>query len=458
MRVHQAKAQGTANTEAGPPTLPDEFWQQAEIQHAARSRNFGYLLKAYRDLQSPLVRQSQLARWLGLSQGQVSRIERGSSNTHDLEKLAKWARLLHIPRHVVWFDLTAQVEHASEEEPDVDRRQLLKSVGVGAVLLGTEASDAAGRVLTASPSRVIGTKDVDSLKYWTQAFRQADNRFGGGESLQQAVAFIKNRVAPLLSTSRGSSKVRADLFAGAAELFQLVGWMSYDIGDQAAGRRFLHQALQLAREAVDRALAAEMLLGMSHQAAFFNAPDEALDLAMAARQLAEPTGIAALVAEAAAMEAHAHALRQDASASMRALRHAETNFCRMRSNDAPTWLVYFDQAYLSAKFAHTLRELGQASDAEQFARQSLQMTEGYDRGRVFNTALLAGTLADQGKVDEAVAYTTEALDLTISVRSTRTTAYMTDVAVRLSPFSQQPVVRRVYKRMTAQRIPLRRVA
>lgn len=107
-------------------------------------------------------------------------------------------------------------------------------------------------------------------------------------------AFLKVSVEPKLRDIRGSHKARNDLFVSAAELYQLAGWMAYDTGQAEAGRRYLRHALRISQDAGNDALSAEMFAGMSHHAAFHGAPDDAVDLALAARQLAKRSGIPAL--------------------------------------------------------------------------------------------------------------------------------------------------------------------
>src|SRR5207244_442349 len=98
----------------------------------------------------PAIKQSQVAAWLGITQGQVSRIERGMNPVRDLEKLDRWARVLGIPQRWLWFTLSAQSSSAYApgsgtsnlpstsdlEGDDVRRRQLLKAAGTGAVAVG----------------------------------------------------------------------------------------------------------------------------------------------------------------------------------------------------------------------------------------------------------------------------------------------------------------------------------
>lgn len=452
-----------------PPLMPLSFWQHPEIQSACRRNHFGYLLKAYRELQSPTIKQAQVAAWLGITQGQISRIERGTSNQQPVKKLITWAETLQIPHDLLWFKLRASHDESftpDRPEPkivsgddniegeDVNRRQLLKTAGIGAVLLGVDTNLQAPDMSKSETIGKIGPSDINSLRYWTDTFRHADNRFGGGESLEQARHFVASRVIPMLKESRATIQVRRDLLSTAAQLYQLTGWMSYDVGDPDTGRKCLRQAFQLCDEANNKPLAAEMLAGISHQAAFLRKPDEAVDLALAARRIAIDTDQPALIAETAVLEAHGLALQGDTRGCLNALTRAEDQFARIRVSNMPEWLTYFDQAYLSAKFGHTLRDLGRPDDAERFARQSLHMTDGYERGKTFNLALLAGVLADCGQVDESVATAEKAMTMANGVRSIRAVSYMTDVASRLARFDRESKVQQLYKSMTKQRMPV----
>lgn len=90
------------------PIKPDSFWQATPLQQAFDVRHFGQVLYAYRYEHRPVLTQTKIGRWLGLSQGQVSRLERTEEPCHDLNKLDEWARTLHIPQRHLWFQLSQQ--------------------------------------------------------------------------------------------------------------------------------------------------------------------------------------------------------------------------------------------------------------------------------------------------------------------------------------------------------------
>jgi hypothetical protein len=182
--------------------------------------------------------------------------------------------------------------------------------------------------------------------------------------------------------------------------------------------------------------------------------ETAVDLALAAGQTAKQAGLPMLQAEAAVMEAHGLALQGDKRGSQIALSQAEALFSRAEGSEVPEWLRYFDRAYMAAKFAHSFRDLGLPVEAEPFARRSLEMSEGYERGKLFNTALLASILSDLGQVDEACAHGAVAVQMVGSVRSVRSAAYLAEVARRLGQHRSYPAVRNLYRKMVAVGVPV----
>jgi hypothetical protein len=251
---------------------------------------------------------------------------------------------------------------------------------------------------------------------------------------------LHDEVAPLLSNGRYSETIGRELFAAAAELTRLAGWMAYDLEQHGLAQRYLIQALRLAREADNHALGGEILAGMSHQAVYLGRADDALDLARAAHDGAVKAGLPALASESFIMQAHALAVDRDSAACGKALNAAERAFEHADATDTPQWLRYFDEAYMAAKFGHCFRELGQADKVEHFARRSLNMVDGYVRGRTFNVVLLANAHLQQQNLDEACAIGNEALDLGSGLQSSRTIKYIRDLRSRMTKFSNEPVV------------------
>lgn len=175
---HEVQASSAAIKEDG-------FWQRAALRDALESRHFGQLLNAYRYEHRPVLTQAKLGRWLDLTQGQVSRLERTAQPTHNLSKLDQWARALHIPERYLWFQLSQQPARAyvrprdapslDESETgggDVQRRQLLQAAATGAAAVGSSAFGwFSTQPASQSGTRAVGMTDVQIIREMTQTFR-----------------------------------------------------------------------------------------------------------------------------------------------------------------------------------------------------------------------------------------------------------------------------------------------
>ncbi|WP_203819811.1 hypothetical protein [Paractinoplanes ferrugineus] len=274
----------------------------------------------------------------------------------------------------------------------------------------------------------------------TSTYRALDNQFGGGHVRDSLVRFLSTEITDLVN-GRYSAAIGRQLWSAVAETTQLAGWASYDAGMHGLAQRYLIQALRLAAGAGDRALGAEILAAMSHQAAFLSASAEAVDLARAAGRAAAQAGIAAIEAESAVLEAQGHAVGGNEKACASALTRAETIFDRADRASEPQWIGYFDESYLAAKFGHCFTALGRGDIAVRFAGRSLDMDgRQYARGRQFNLVLLAVAHAQTGEPEEAARIGIDAVTAAEGLSSSRSRDYLADLADRLSKFVGLPAV------------------
>lgn len=81
------------------------------------------------------------------------------------------------------------------------------------------------------------------------------------------------------------------------------------------------------------------------------------------------------------------------------------------------------------------------------------MTDGYERGKLFNTALLASILADQRRVEEACAMGMNAVRMAQTVHSVRGAAYLADVGRRLAAHHKEAAVRSFFDHLAETGVP-----
>jgi len=288
---------------------------------------------------------------------------------------------------------------------------------------------------------VAASTDVEVIGAMIHALRRVDNRFGGGYAHGVVLSYLKDEVHPVLRMVQAHGIESRRVLQVVAELTQLAGWILHDVGENRLARWYFGESLRLAGASGDVAFTSEVLAGISHQAAYLGDGRTAVDAAKASRRHAIRSGLPALVSEAAAMEAHGHALCGDAPACLSAMRVAERSLDAVCDDCRPAWLEYFDRAYLSAKFAHALHALGESWPAERFAVRSLQMSEGYERGRLFNTVLLARIHVDRGDLDAACELGLRSVAMAGGIRSARGRGYLADLGRRLEPHAAAPQVR-----------------
>lgn len=328
---------------------------------------------------------------------------------------------------------------------DVQRRRFLVNAAFASAALPASAlrwlTSPPADAPTADGSRRVGRADIDAIRELTLSYREIDNRLGGGNLRVAVVTYLDNHVSGLLTSGSYREETGRQLAAACGELSQLAGWVAYDSGDHGLAQRYLTQALGYARHASDSALAAEILAAQAHQAIYLSQPDEAIDLSRTAQAAASRNGSATLLTECLVMEAHGHAARNDAQACSTALAAAERTFDRATREDDPTWLSYFDEAYLAARMAQCFRDLGEASHAAHYAQRSLDMDGRYVRGKAFNLSLLATAFAAQDQPEQACSVGHQALDLTARLTSARSVRYVRDLARQLRSRADIPAVR-----------------
>lgn len=334
---------------------------------------------------------------------------------------------------------------------DMQRRNLLRRVGFIASAFIAPAMRWLTSPLEERPSGrgelLVGEPDIEMVRRITGVYRTLDNQYGGGHIRESVVRFLDAEVAVLL---RGRYDVNTGvaLLSAAAETTQLAGWASYDMGMNGLAQRYMVQALRLAAAAGDRALGAEILAAMSHQAAYLHASAEAVDLARAAGRAAADAGVAAIQAESAVLEAQGHAVGGDEAACAVALDRAERTLDRADRTADPQWIGYFDESYLAAKFGHCFTALGRGDLAQRFAARSLDMDgRHYARGRQFNLALLAVAHAQAADLEQASVVGVQAVEAAEGLRSKRALDYLADLAGRLAPHAGLPAVRAFTERV-----------
>ncbi|MEU3553516.1 transcriptional regulator [Streptomyces fragilis] len=349
------------------------------------------------------------------------------------------------------------VEQVSELwRSDVGRRDFLAGTSVAASALVEPSRDWLISAPDPQVARAVGPRvgpsDVEAVRAMTQALVDLDHRFGSGHVRPVLVHYLNSVVSGLLSGSYKES-VGRELFAAVARLTELAGYMAVDTGQPALAQRYYIQALRLAQAAGDRGYGGYVLAAsMSHLAAQLGNPREIAQLARAAQEGARGRVTPRAQAMFHAAEARGHAVLGDATAAEvargRALDAMEAAAAATEAGDDPVWISHFDEAYLADELAHCHRDLGQAEQAERYARQSLDgHPETRARRRAIGHVLLATAQLQRRELEQACATALDAAVVLGSLRSNRGTEYLDDFRHRLEPYRSEAPVRDFTERL-----------
>ncbi|QOV35282.1 hypothetical protein IM697_35235 [Streptomyces ferrugineus] len=290
----------------------------------------------------------------------------------------------------------------------------------------------------------LSRPELDLLESTTVMFRQWDAQCGGGLR-RKAVVGQLHEVTDLLQEPHPESTTRK-LFKVAAELAELAGWMSYDVGLQPTAQKYFVLALHAAKEAGDRPLGSYVLSSMSRQMIHLGRPDDALELIHLAqygsRDCASPRTQSMLYA----MEARAYANMGQPGKCKRAVRMAEDTFAEADDWDEPDpdWIRFFSEAELYGENSHSFRDLAYvagrsptyASLAEPLMRQAVDLfaKDGeHQRSYALNLIGVATVQLLRGEPEQSAVYAEQAMRVAKKVRSERVNTRIrktVDTAVR----------------------------
>jgi hypothetical protein len=241
--------------------------------------------------------------------------------------------------------------------------------------------------------------EVEEIRTMAASVHAADRRLGGEQLYASVLAFLQVDVARALFAPAAGRGV----YAAAASLTEIVGWMAHDSGRDVDARVHFDGAYRLALAACSPVLAANMCASMSHLAGQLGMVPDALRLADVGLDLAtRTTGVARVSARLLAMRAKALAASGDALGCRDALTRAEHALGGHDDDEHAGWAAHFDDGSLAAETATALHLLRDLSSAERHATTVLQLRRGDRiRAQAFGRLTLAGVVLDAGRLDEA---------------------------------------------------------
>ncbi|MFC5751041.1 helix-turn-helix domain-containing protein [Actinomadura rugatobispora] len=406
-----------------PLTVPADFWSSEPLRAALVSWHMGQVVRAYRHHPHHGPRalpQDIVARWLNITQTQLSRIESGPPVT-DLDRLIPWARTLGIPSCLLWFKLPEDRQPPATSPPI--RQATAPSL------------PAAVQQAVLNPLASLALSSDDPNMTTLHAFRAADRQVGGGHLYPTVTSYLQTTLAPQLFGSHTPQR-GVNVFTAAGGFTEMAGWMAHDAGHDRIARQHFGRSLHLAQMGGDPQLSAHIYASMSHLSLHQDEPEDAIALAQQGHTaLADAPPAPALSARLYAMAARGLAALTDHAACTDALTDAEKALERSPSDVPSPWVSPFDAGSLASETARCMRQLGHLTEAERQARRIIELrADSHIRSRAFAKLLLVTVLIAQGQPEEACTQAREVVDAIQGLSSHLVTQQLDELQALLRPY------------------------
>ncbi|SFR24237.1 hypothetical protein SAMN04488564_107363 [Lentzea waywayandensis] len=276
----------------------------------------------------------------------------------------------------------------------------------------------------AFPARVDKT-DVRHVETLTSALRALDYEYGGGACRDACVALL-NWANPLLDTG-SSGRVLHRLQVAIADLHNLAGWASFDMGLLESAHLHFGRAMGLARASGNSALEANIHYRMGRVHLHYELAEDALASFQRGLPIAQASGSTLAVSILHANEAWALAKMGAERRALRQFARAEDEFGRSVAEDAPPWTRFFDLADLVSIGGMVHTELARTCDVK-YARSAIPLLtraisaggEETSRSQSFRLAALAMNYMVQNDTERAREVGEQAIAVSGPIRSART--------------------------------------
>ncbi|MFF2146010.1 XRE family transcriptional regulator [Kitasatospora sp. NPDC058190] len=363
--------------------------QDQRLLRACEARDMGAV---FRLLNARGVSTRRIAAAVEISQGRLYEYMNGKTRVEKLALFEQIADAFHIPGELLGLARRPWEPDLAAESPTI----------------------------SPAPPEAEGGGDLATV----EAFRRADRQTGGGRLYSAVVHHLSGQVAPRLVDVASSPHI----FAAAAALTEMAGWMAHDSGRDDLAARHFARALPLARASGDLPLSAHVAASSSHLSLQTGDPAKAVHWATVGIELvSRGPHLPGLMARLNTMLARALAASQHYGPASQALDHAYAALVGGADDEHP-WLSPFDDATLASESALAFSDLGRPKEALRYGEKAVALREeGRARSLTFSRITLARIHADSGDLDAAIGVGTDLLDTSPTLGSVRVVHQMDDL-------------------------------
>ncbi|MET8542955.1 helix-turn-helix transcriptional regulator [Kitasatospora sp. NPDC004799] len=239
-------------------------------------------------------------------------------------------------------------------------------------------------------------------------------------------------VTDLIEDGRYTGTTGRRLHRLAASLATTSGWHRFDQGRHWAAGKLWEAALQSANAAGDRDHGAGVLSDFAYQANWLGEPKVSVDqIGHALSGVSHPTARSLLLLR----RARAHAALGDRSACYRDLTAAESALAVETADPAPGWCAWMGPADLAVDSGRCLLDLGRTDDAHALiAEGTALLPRARDKTRGIFLTYRARSHLQARDIEQAVAVTTESLDLATRIGAPRCVTLVRELAPAFKPY------------------------
>ncbi|MDG4796931.1 helix-turn-helix transcriptional regulator [Micromonospora sp. WMMD1082] len=425
---------------------PDQsWWDEPAMRSALARRDVGQIFMLLNRRHG--MTQRRIAELAGFAASEVYEITRGRQ-VMAYDVLVRIAEGLGIPRALMGLGYGTESAYANHAEPlpldePGQRRQFIAALAGFAVGGSPDVEVWLPRSgeWPASVPEVVNPAAVATVREITQRHRELDAAYGGGSCRDSALGYLA--WAQCLTRSRCQTPgIAAALYAGLADLHNLVGWMSHDLGKHMDARRHLAQGLVYAQKADSSTLMADAYYRLGRVSIHQGNSAEALHLFQLGQMVATNSNCLTSVAILHANIAWAHARMGNAPAMRDSLARARDEIGRADTTQAPQWTRFFcepgDLEGMSGVVHSALARYSQYREqhavlALNHASRALERRTETSRSGAFDHVTMAMGYALLGQQDKVAPHAQAVLDAAEHVRSRRLLDRLSDVADVIEP-------------------------
>ncbi|MFC5800802.1 transcriptional regulator [Streptomyces formicae] len=329
----------------------------------------------------------------------------------------------------------------------MDRRGFLSITGAALTGVAANWASAPEAFASALDGDRITDAMVTTIEQRVDTLRTLDAQMGGARLLDQATSDLA-LITGLLDHGRYSDAVEQRLYATAACVSYLAGWMAYDKGLRSLGQRYYVGALRSAHSAKDDGFGAFILAEMGIHIS--DSGDTAARVKLIDTAIGNAPSALPPAATSYLYLHQAEALSRDTQheAAGKSLNRAYDLWSAHREGDRPDWLGWYGEAQLKSTEGKIMLRSGFPERAT--SALAVAVDKAVPRDRAVRSGRLATARLAARDLDGALAAANIGLELLENrVRSDRAHVRLTKFSNYLGPHSAVPAVREFRDRLRA---------